>query len=92
MEICHPLRNPQRPFLVYLTDNINVVGDMASDTSKTLWDGLTREAIKQDCDILAVICGNAHHPFPSRVHQLISPRSGDGFVCWISRMSDECAA
>ena len=92
MDTCHPLRHPQRPFLVYLTDNINVVGDMASDTSKTLWDGLTREAVAQNCDILAVICGNAHHPFPSRVHQLISPNSGDGFVCWISRMSDECEA
>ncbi len=92
MDICHPLRDKQRPFLVYLTDNINVVGDMASDTSKTLWEGLSREAVAQNCDILAVICGNAHHPFPSRVHQLISPRSGDGFVCWISRMSDECVA
>lgn len=79
----HPLAVPERHFLVYFADNINAVGDLASDTARTLWEGLHEEAAAQNCDLLAVVGGGYRKDFGSLIYDLIVPETADGFLAWI---------
>lgn len=79
----HPLSVPDRHFLVYFADNINAVGDLASDTARSLWEGLHEEATAQNCDLLAVVGGGYRKDFGSLIYDLIVPETADGFLAWI---------
>ncbi len=85
----HPLASPDRTFLAYLTDNINAVGDLASDNARTMWEGLCQETATRNCDLLAVVGGASHEGFGSRVYDLITPESADGFIAWIAYAGEQ---
>lgn len=78
-----PLAAPGRHFLIYLADSINAVGDLSSDTARTLWEGLFTEAANQDCNLLVVVGGGYKPSLDSLVYDLITPESADGFISWI---------
>lgn len=77
------LATPSRPFVAYIADNINAVGDLASDTARTQWEGLFEEAQTQNCDLLAVVGGGYRKKFGSLVYDLATPETADAFIGWI---------
>lgn len=83
------LRNPQRPLLVYLADNLIAMGDRATDTARSLWEGVSQDVEQSGADLLAVVGGGVRESFGSVIYDLITPDVADGFVSWIFRSSDE---
>lgn len=74
-----------RPLIIYLTDNLIAMGDRATDTAVTIWDGMRHAAEEADVDLMAVVGGGMRESFGSIIYDLITPESADGFISWISK-------
>jgi DNA-binding LacI/PurR family transcriptional regulator/signal transduction histidine kinase len=76
--------NDRRRRIIYLTDNINAVADLSSETERMIWEGLHAACAEKDCDLLAVLRGGLQYSFGGKVYDLIRPEIADGFVSWIT--------